>query len=132
VKVVVEIPPHKVIENISLFGEYKEGLSNIRVRTYPYGDMITKIYDVGFSNNFQFKRVLVEDMTEGVSVYVRGIKQNNIESVTTDWKRLQLDSEGNVMNYLVFDDYELFQFKINLEKESAAIKINGYELEVIR
>lgn len=131
VKMVIEIPKNKVVENISLFGEYKEGLDNLRVRTYMHGDMISKVYDVGARANFQMKRVLVEDSTDKVSVYVRGIKQNNIDSVTTDWKELHLDEEGNVTNFVVFEDYELFQFRIALEAETSAIKINGYELEVI-
>lgn len=131
VKMVIEIPKNKVIENISLFGEYKEGLDNIRVRTYTHGDMISKVYDVGARANFQFKRVLVEDSTDKVSVYVRGIKQNNIDSAATEWKKLHLDEEGNVTNFVVFEDYEMFQFKVALEAETSAIKINGYELEVI-
>lgn len=131
VKMVIEIPKEKVIEDISLFGEYSEGLSNLRVRTYMYGDMISKVYDIGTSSNIQFKKVLVEDKVEDVSVYVRGIKQNNIDSAATDWKIMRLDQDGNVTNRVVFEDYELFQFKVALEKETSAVKINGYELEVI-
>lgn len=147
VKLVVEMPPYKVINSIELFTEY---LSNDTARPSEMsvlsGSYVSRILDTQYTSNYKVKRLNISDLNRNLDNYifqVRASKENNDETVWTPWKTIILkhnyrDEEnddiiknGNIYNKIIFEGYRYLQFKVTIKGEDSAVKINYMDLEVI-
>lgn len=134
IKVKVDMPPNKVINNLEVYSEYIETESPLRVGEYENGQLTTKVYDSGFEKHYLVKRFIADQVTkpEFIDVSVRAFRQGDNRLVWTDWKPLQLNENLEVTNNIEFEGYRYFQFMIALRSNVASIKLNNIELEVIR
>jgi hypothetical protein len=134
IKVKVDMPPHKVINNLEVYSEYIETESPLRVGEYENGQLLTKIYDSGFEKHYSVKRFVADEIAqpEQIELSVRAFRQEGDRLVWTDWKPLVLNEDLTVTNSVEFEDYRFFQFQIALRSNLASIKLNNIELEVIR
>jgi hypothetical protein len=135
IKLMVELPPNKVINNIEVFIEY---LSNENYAPSEMevtnGNYTSKVLDAQFNERYLVKSLDIEDYNLSLSNYifqVRASKENDEETVWTTWKTIEVDENKNITNRTVFDGYRYFQFRVLLKGENASIKIDHIDLEVI-
>jgi hypothetical protein len=134
VKVRVEMPANRVINNIEVFAEYAEIGTPLRITTNRYGDMITKVYDTGYMAKFKVRGLDVKELNlpDKIRIQIRACREDAEHAVWTTWKDLRLDSSMKAIgDALVFEDYRLFQFKICLDDELAKIVIGSFNFEVV-
>ena len=133
VKLRVEIPPHKVINNIEIFSEYVETDSPLRVGTYQNGQLTTKIYDTGFVKHYRLKKLAADAVKNlgDIELHVRAFRQEQGRIVWTDWKQAVVNKNLDVTNKVDFEGYRYFQFKILFRSKHAEMRLNSIDLEVI-
>lgn len=135
VKVKVEMPIDRVINNIEVFVEYAETAEPMRIKINSMGDLITKVYDTGYLAKFKPIRVEAQGITKPkkIRMFVRGCREDASRAVWTGWKSLVLDEQLNVTgDVAVFDNYRLFQFKICLDDKAAELLIDSFVFEVMK
>ena len=117
---------NKAVTDIDLLVIYKESHDgDLSIFDYKEGSAVTRIFSIGASGNYKFQEVLCDDTYNTYSqIYVRGIKKApNGEYIWGEWK--------NTEDHPIFNDYELFQFKIVLKNRAVQVKIRGFAFEVL-
>lgn len=139
IKIIVEMPQNKVINNIELYTEY---LSNDAYNPPEVpvvsGSYISKVLDAQYNTRYLVKSLGYEitntDLTN-IEFAIRASKENTENTVWTDWKKLlflkNTNDEYYLDNRIVFDDYRYFQFRVILKGINASVKIKNLDLEVI-
>lgn len=147
IKLVVEMPPNKVINNIELFIEYLSNeVDTPADMSVLSGIYTSKVLDAQYNERFLVKNINISDFNKNLKNYifeVRASKENDEKTTWTNWKTITLKNNfqeidnpdiienGNILNRIVFDGYRFFQFKLILKGEDASIKANYIDLEVI-
>lgn len=139
IKLIVEMPSNKVINSIELFIEYlSDDIYNPPEIPVINGSYTSKVLDAQYNTRFLIKNLGFEEVTSivtNVEFLVRASKENTVNTVWTDWKKLEFEKDENGKYYLdnriVFDGYRYFQFKVNLKGEGSSVKIKNLDLEVI-
>lgn len=140
VKLMVEMPQNKVINNIELFIEYLSNeVDTPSEMSVLSGTYTSKVLDAGYNERFLVKKLNVSNLNQSLSNYifqVRASKENDERTTWTDWKEITLksdyeDTNYNLKNRIVFDGYRFFQFRIILKGEDTSVKLNYMDLEVI-
>lgn len=139
VKLIVEMPPNKVINSIELFTEYLSDENNNPPEVPVLsGSYISKVLDTQYNTRYIVKNLSfdLEDVSlNNVSFNIRASKENTDDTVWTDWKEIVLTKDKNqkykVSNRLVFDGYRYFQFRVILKGANTSVKIKHLDLEVI-
>lgn len=125
IKLSVDMPIKKVIDNIEVYVEYKSTEDYApSVSAYGSGTFISKVFDAKYSADYRLKEISTDGDTSNVDLYIRAAKSNSKLNVWTDWKKI----DGNNMR---FNDYEFFQIRADLKSIDSKIKINYFDLEVI-
>lgn len=135
IKIILEIQPNMVINNIELFVEY---ISNEDNKPYPMevtnGNYTTKVLDSQYSERYLIKAINIEDCNSDLNNYIfqiRATKQNDNNTVWTDWKTIEIDENHNITNRITFVNYRYFQVRVLLKGENTSLKIKNIDLEVI-
>lgn len=134
VKIMVEMPAGRVINNIEVFAEYAETNVPLHIATNKTGDITTKVYDIGYMAKLKVLGLDVKglDLPNKVRVSIRACREDAEHAVWTSWKDLRVDSNMKVIGDApVFENYRLFQFKIYLDNELAKIAIGSFNFEVV-
>lgn len=142
VKLMVEMPLNKVINNIELFIEYLSNeVDTPSEMSVLSGTYTSKVLDAGYNERFIIKNLNISDANQSSKNYifqVRASKENDERTTWTDWKEIVLKSDheninatSNIKNRIVFDGYRFFQFRAVLKGEDTLIKLNYMDLEVI-
>ena len=100
----------------------------------PNGYFITQVYDTGYDNaNYKLDNINFEyiEGKEFIRVEMRGCRENEIDSVWSNWVPIEFNEAGETANAYVFENYHLFQFKVTLLNPIAKIKINSFNLKVV-
>lgn len=139
IKLIVEMPPNKVINNIELFTEYLSDANN-NPPEIPVisGTYVSKVLDGQYNARFIIKDLgfeLTETELNNLTFEVRASKENSDDTVWTDWKQLKFmkneDEKYVLDSRLVFEGYRYFQFRVVLKGVNASVKIKHLDLEVI-
>ena len=133
IKIVIEMPPNKIINSICVYARYAENdYSTPKITRNNTGSLISKIYDTTYESNFILEKLIGDiPYLEYVDLYIRGYKENNTSSVWTDWYRCELDSNLKIVTPHVFENYRFFQFKININNTKATTNIKKIVLKVV-
>lgn len=147
IKLMVEMPSNKVINNIEMFIEYLSNeIDTPSDMSVLSGTYLSKVLDAQYNERYLIKNINVSDYNKNIKNYIfqiRASKENDEKTTWTDWKTITLKNEfeditnpdiienGNILNRIVFDEYRFFQFKLVLKGEDASIKANYIDLEVI-
>lgn len=139
IKIIVEMPQNKVIDNIELYTEYlSDAVYNPPEVPVVSGSYISKILDAQYNTRFLVKNLgyeLTNIDFSNIEFSVRATKENTENTVWTEWKPLKFlkNTEGNYYldNRIVFEDYRYFQFRVILKGANASVKIKNLDLEVI-
>lgn len=133
-QVVVEMPRHKVINNLEVYVRYGQtDKASVQASINQNGEFISKVYDMTNKASYRFAELdgNVKDLG-AMRLYMRGCKQDNGHEVWTDWYPCVLDDELKANNQQhIFEDYRLFQFKVAVDTAQEEIRINNYVLEVV-
>lgn len=134
VKVMVEMPEGRVINNLEVFAEYAETEMPLHIKTNRSGNMTTKVFDTGYAATFKVKGLDAKELNlpGKIRVQARACREDAEHAVWTGWKDVKLDSSLQATgNATIFENYRLFQFKIYLDDEFAKVTIDNFKLEVI-
>lgn len=147
VKLMVEMPSNKVINNIELFIEYLSNeVDTPSEMSVLSGAYVTKVLDTQYNERFLIKNLNIENINANIKNYVfqvRASKENDEKTTWTDWKTISLKANyadtshpdiianGNILTRIVFDGYRYFQFRLIMKGEDTSIKLNYIDLEVI-
>lgn len=139
VKLIVEMPSNKVINNIELFIEYLSDANNNPPEVPVInGTYCSKILDAQYSTRYIIKNMGFELGNVDISnvlFFVRATKENAENTVWTDWKLLKFirNQENKLVldSRIVFEGYRYFQFKTVLKGANASVKIKNLDIEVI-
>ena len=147
IKLMVEMPSNKVINNIELFIEYLSNeVDTPADMSVLSGTYKSKVLDAQYNERFLVKNINFSEYNKDIKNYifqVRASKENDEKTTWTDWKTIVLKNDfqdvtnpdiiknGNILNRIVFDGYRFFQFNLVLKGEDASIKANYIDLEVI-
>lgn len=134
IKLKIEMPKNKIIDNIAIFSEYKSTKSHApAAHTDPFGELISRVYDAHYSADFRVRSVKLASSTvvRDFDLYVRASKDKFSADVWMPWRQIEIDDDLTVKNNEVFKESRFFQFKIRLKNKNAKIKFNGVEIEVI-
>lgn len=139
VKLIVEMPPNKVINSIELFTEYlSDDINNPPEVPVLSGSYISKVLDTQYNTRYIIKNLsfdLEHSNLSNITFSIRASKENTNNTVWTDWKNIELIKDDNqkykINNRLVFEDYRYFQFRTILKGANTSVKIKHLDLEVI-
>jgi hypothetical protein len=135
VKISIDIPAYKVINNISVYVEYKTTDIAAPVEIpVEVGSIVTGVLDTHYSANFKVKGIRIETASNisNVTIQIRGAKENSNGNVWTEWKAIKLDSNFIVKEDVIFRDYRYFQARVTLNGKDTYIKLTSIDLEVIQ
>jgi len=133
VKLKIDMPGGKIINDISIYLEYKSTKEAApKATTANSGTFITGVLDTHYSAKYKVKGISIESISNinDVDIQIRGAKENYAGEVWTDWKAIKLDNDG-ITNNVVFDGYRFFQAKITLKNKNAFVKLKHIDLEVV-
>ena len=131
IKLSIDIPKDKVINNIDIYIEYKSDNNNAPNEIINNGGtFISKVYDSYNESIYELKSINIDNMTDDTEIYIRAAKEKSGLSVWTDWKKININNE-EIINSIIFDKYRFFQIKVELHDLNSKIKINYLDLEVI-
>lgn len=112
----------QVITSLELYFQYREIERNtIKISEYDRGSITSKIFDTAVTANYRIKEII--GSAENANYSVRAARIGNTDTVWTDWY--------NIDDNHVFNEYRLFQFKIDLKAKNAKAKINQIIMEVV-
>lgn len=139
IKLVVEMPPNKVIDSIELFTEYLSDKNNNPIEIPVLNGIYTsKVLDTQYSSRYLVESLKADfGMTSHKNIIfeIRASKENHDNTVWTTWKKIDVileeDGSTRVTSRVVFDDYRYFQFRMTLKGVNASVKIKQLDLEVI-
>ena len=132
VRIVVEIPAARVIENIEIYARYAENAKHdLHVLPRQEGSIITKVYDLVTSANYRLRRIEGSATNlKNIEISVRGCREDDNSIVWTDWYPVKLNNRLGFSDSHIFQDYRYFQLKIEINDTSASIKIDNIVFEV--
>ena len=128
IKVKLEIPKNKVVNNLTVYAEYKSDDKNvIKAETLNTGYLTSNIFDSQECLRYKISNIDVEDISDikDIEISIRAAGDNI--NVWTDWKAINLKGPNNI----TFNNARYFQIKILLKSKYAHIKFNSIDLEVI-
>ena len=133
-QVEIEMDSNKVIDSVEVFIRYGEkDIAPLVIQNAQSGSLVTKVYDTVIEGSYRLKKIIgtFEDK-EHIRVYMRGCKQDKLYMVWTDWYEMFFDHNlETVFEPHIFDNYRLFQFKIEFTNSTATAIIQHFVLEVV-
>lgn len=134
IKFKIIIPEKKYINNFNIYAEYCSTENNYpKLKQISSGELITKIFDTQFSNNYKIRDIDIENISNinDVDIYVQASKDDYSADVWHPWKKINLTNELTIKKELEFFNTRFFRFKVVLKTSAATIKINNIDIEVI-
>lgn len=135
VKLEITIPAGKVLNSIEVYAEYLSDDENAPSEMdVTNGTYTSKVLDAQYNERFHIKDIGIESISEDIDDYVfqiRASKENTDNTVWTEWKTIEVDSNFNITNRIIFDGFRYYQFRIAIKGENGSIKINYIDLEVV-
>jgi hypothetical protein len=128
----VDMPAERVINNIEVYAEYAESDSPLHIIPNSDGELISKVYDTTYAANYQLTRIEgALSNIDDIDIYIRGCRRDTTHEVWTKWYKETLDKKQETQLPHIFENYQLFQFKLVLKKSDAQCSISKYVLEVV-
>lgn len=135
VKLHIDIPKNKVIDNISVMAEYKSTSEDApKAFTVSNGYLESIIYDAQHSAKYRVRKIDIDDISSinDVVISIRSAKSKYSANVWMPYKEIQLDENLKILGSdIIFDDARFFQIKVQLKTKNAYVNIKNIELEVI-
>ena len=130
----VEMDSNKIVDSVEVFIRYGENeLVPLIIQNAPGGSLVTKVYDTVVEGSYRLKGVTgTFKNKENIRLYMRGCRQDKLYMVWTDWYEMFLNQNlETVFEPHIFDNYRLFQFKMEFTSDTATAAVQNFVLEVI-
>lgn len=134
IKLKINIPPNKVINNIEIFIEYISSEENyLRLPLHESGYIISKIYDLQEISNYRLSDLGIEDISNinDIEIYVRASRDIEKLDIWHNWQRVDIKQDLTLGRAMKFYDIRFMQIKIVLKTRKSYIKFNHLDVEVI-
>lgn len=133
IQVEVEMSTDRVINSLEVYAKFVENENPPHITPNPSGYLLTKVYNTVIPASYKPKYMTGSiTRADQVLVYVRGCRRDKNNEVWTGWYKC--DIEGEMIfktNCHTFENYQYFQFKIELRDEDASIRIEDFIFEVV-
>lgn len=134
VKLKISLPANKVINNVTVFAEYKSTEENLLpIKTSQSGYIESKIYDLQEVVDVKVKKLNINDVENlnDVMIYIRTSRDVDRVDVWNDWKLIPFDNNYKITSNIILKGARFVQYKVVLKSRQAYIKFNNIELEVM-
>lgn len=134
VQVEIELDSNKVIDTVEVFVRYGETFNiPLIIQDNLTGSLTTKVYDIITVGDYRLSKVIGNfDDKEHIKLFMRGCKQDAYYMVWTNWYEIILNYDLVAQNEPhIFNDYKLFQFKLDFLSDTATALIEQFILEVV-
>lgn len=135
IKVMIEIPKNKIIDELVIFAEYKATKEDApKAYTLSNGYLESKVYDAQYSAKYRLKNITIKDISniDSVTIQIRAAKDKYSSDVWMPYKTITLNEDLKLTgSNIIFEDARFFQIKVSLNEKDAYINIDNIELEVI-
>lgn len=132
IEIKVDMPASAVILSVEAYVEYVETNQPLCITAQNYGELETKLYDLGYEGSLIASKVVLNEAAEldQIVLQVRGCRKTDKDLVWTEWKQISFDENGTITNPPSFEGYQFFCFKLALHSPTAKIQIDRIEFEV--
>ena len=133
IKIRVDMPAYKYINNIAVFVEYVSSDENpMPIITTHSGYIESKLYDLQQESNCVVKSIDIEDVSNinDIELYIRASRDNERLDVWTNWNRIYLTDSLQIANYISFTNTRFLQYKILVKNRSGYIKFKSIDVEI--
>ena len=127
----ITMPQKKCIDTISFYAEYDTQDALPHIHYHQEGEMVSRIFDTITPGNYQLHKLCFDHYHDTAIVYVRACRQNDTETVWTDWTHIEFDESGIVTNNIIYRNYRMFQIRIHLIGENASIRLQSIQLKAV-
>lgn len=135
VKLHIEIPKGRVIDNIEVFSEYKATNDDApKAFTVSNGYLESIIYDAQYNAKYRVRSLKLNGISNinDVDISIRAARDEYSSDVWLPYKKIEIDEEGNLLgSNIIFNKARFFQIKIQLKTKDAFVNIKNIDLEVI-
>jgi hypothetical protein len=135
VKIKIEMPGNKVINNLSLFIEYKSSEEAAPAEVaYKNGVVTSKVLDTYYNENYRLSNIYIDESSgyKDFEIQIRAAKSNEEDFIWTTWKKVELDQSVKLKEKIDFKGYRFFQTKVLLKNKDAFVRIKHIDLEVVK
>lgn len=133
IRIRITMPEDSIIQSIQLFGEYYEGEYAPHVKYHNSGNMISKLFDTGFTSDYQLTKISasrIHDL-DHIQFEIRGCREDDKALVWTPWEPITIDETLSVTSDNIFRGYRLFQLRVSLSSANCRIHIDGIIIKVV-
>lgn len=134
IKIKLEIPENKIVDNFVLFAEYRSTKTNpLKMPTQDYGELISNIFDTQECLNYKVKSINILDISNinDVDIYIRAASDKYSADVWNEWEKIELNNDFKLKNNIEFKNSRFFQIKFYLKNKLSYIEFDYIDLEVI-
>ena len=128
------MPANKIIDNISVFAEYKSSKEDpLRLPLHESGYIESKIYDLQEILDYRLKDLGIEDVSNinDIEIYIRASRDIEKLEIWHSWQRVHINKDLTLKEYIKFYNVRFMQLKIVLKTRKSYIKFNHLDVEVI-
>jgi hypothetical protein len=133
IKIKIEVPTNKYIDNVSIFAEYTSSDENpLSVTVKESGYIESKVYDLQEITNCMVKSIDIEDVgnINRVGIYIRSSNDTDRLDVWSDWHEIKLRDDLKLKEPVKMDNVRFLQLKITVKSRDAYIKFKGIDIEI--
>jgi hypothetical protein len=133
IKLKINIPAYKLIDNISVFAEYISTDNNpLHLIAKRSGYIESKIYDLQDEYDCVVKSIDLLDISNinDVDIYIRSSRHADRLDIWNEWRLININTKYKITNSISFKNARFFQFKVVLKHRNAYIKFNGINIEI--
>ena len=134
IKLKITMPANKIIDNISVFAEYKSSKEDpLRLPLHESGYIESKIYDLQEILDYRLKDLGIEDVSNinDIEIYIRASRDIEKLEIWHSWQRVHINKDLTLKEYIKFYNVRFMQLKIVLKTRKSYIKFNHLDVEVI-
>lgn len=134
VKLKINLPANKIINNVSVFAEYRSTEENLLpIKTAQSGYIESKIYDLQEIVDVKVRKLNIEDVEDidNVMIYIRSSRDVDRVDVWSEWKLIPYNERYETTSNVILKNARFVQYKVILKTRKAHIKFNNIELEVV-
>lgn len=131
VKFKITMPDQTIIDNISLYAEYRETDVKPQIDYNYKGVLISKILQTQDIGNFKVKKIIAAGDFKDTIFKIRACRTDKISMQWTKWKNITPDKDANIIEDINFYNYNLFQIMAIVSTSEDKFLLKGIQLAVI-
>ena len=134
IKIRLDIPKNKVVDNYVLFAEYKsDGTNYPKALTPSSGELLSKVFDTQETANYRTKSIKIDKVSNinDVEISIRAARDEYSADVWLPWKTVELDNNLKIKTPAILESARFFQIRVKLKTKDAYIKFKYLDIEVM-